>query len=125
MFARARACERRESDDGRVDAAFGRGGADVDDDVDVATFYDAAPRGPSLVRRLLERVRRACPAAALSTGADTPLERLADKVLSRLPKATVPLARTSELRSREPLRLLLARHRPGLPLVRLVPGNPL
>ena len=30
------------------------------DDVDVATFYDAAPRGPSLVRRLFERVRRAC-----------------------------------------------------------------
>ena len=44
----------------------------VDDDVDVATFYDAAPRGPSLVRRLLERVRRACPAASVDGGAPRP-----------------------------------------------------
>jgi hypothetical protein len=33
MLARARRCERRESDDGRVDASFGRGGAADDDDV--------------------------------------------------------------------------------------------
>ena len=44
----------------------------VDDDVDVATFYDAAPRGPSLVRRLFERVRRACPGASVDGGAPRP-----------------------------------------------------
>ena len=44
----------------------------VDDDVDVATFYDAAPRGPSLVRRLFERVRRVCPAAAMTSGEPRP-----------------------------------------------------
>jgi len=33
MSSRARRRERRVSDDGRVDASFGRGGADDDDDV--------------------------------------------------------------------------------------------